>query len=158
MPSGEADAAGDAIVGGQLGVILLQGVEPNSRPLYTIARPAQPVLPLTLFERIGLRLVIVPHPVEHPDQLQVSFVAVQVLVVVFAEHLDRVFAPRTLLSGRHPSFAGITVVRVRHPTPEARSFVSWRNLARLRHRFLGGAWRLWWLFVFSRSPRRRLLR
>src|ERR671933_2011884 len=123
----DAGAARDTVVGRQLGVVLLQKVQPRLCPLYTIVYPTQPLLPLAFRKRTGGHLGVVAHPVEPLGQLHVTLVVLQVFVVVPAEHLDRSLAQRTCLPCRRPPRADI-VVGVRMPHRKTRLLIFWRGL------------------------------
>ena len=85
------DARRDAIViGRQLGVVLLEHVQPLGSPLYGIMGPAELVPPLLAPQgargRIGLVMLHLVEPLGKP---YVAFVVLQVSVVALLEELGR---------------------------------------------------------------------
>src|SRR5215207_5680867 len=105
VEAGGADAGRDTIaVGRQLGVVLLEHVQPLGGPLYGVVRPAQLILPLFPREGARTRLGLVAHAVEPLGEPHVALVVLQVSVVALLEELDR---------GVVPAASGHIVVRVR---------------------------------------------
>src|SRR5215218_4111351 len=98
------DARRDAIVvGRQLGVVLLEHVQPLSSPLYCIVRPVELVLPLPKGARVCVGLVA--HLVEPLGEPYIALVVLQVSVVALLEEPGR---------GVVPAASWHIVVRVRH--------------------------------------------
>src|SRR5918994_5244297 len=84
VEAGCADAGGDAVaVGGQLGVVFLEDVEPLGGPLYGVVGPAQLVLPLTPAARVGTGLIACR--MEALGEAHVALVVLQVPVVALLE-------------------------------------------------------------------------
>src|SRR5918994_7039538 len=88
------DARRDAIVvGRQLGVVLLEHVQPLGSPLYGIVRPVELVLPLPLPEGARGRIGLVAHLVEPLGEPYVALVVLQVSVVALLEEPGRGIVP-----------------------------------------------------------------
>src|SRR5829696_692503 len=125
MESCGADARRDAIViGRQLGVALLEHVQPLGSPLYGVVRSVELVLPLPPLEgarrsRIGL----VEPLVEPLGEPYVALVVLQVSVVALLEEPGR---------GVVPAASWHIVVRVRHLDSKPRRTVFGPRWVRLR--------------------------
>src|SRR5215218_4066837 len=109
------DARRDAIVvGRQLGVVLLEHVQPLGSPLYSIVRPVELVLPLPLPEGARACVGLVAHLVEPLGKPYVALVVLQVSVVALLEEPGR---------GIVPAASWHIVIRVRHLDSEQRCSV-----------------------------------
>src|SRR5215212_4206148 len=139
------DARRDAIVvGRQLGVVLLEHVQPLGSPLYGIVSAAELVLPLLLPEGARGRLGLLAHLVEPLGEPYVALVVLQVSVVALLEEPGR---------GVVPAASWHIVVRVRHldSKPRRTAFGPRRRWVRLRcplppllfNFYFRGAARIW---------------
>src|SRR5919112_401906 len=123
------DARRDAIVvGRQLGVVLLEHVQPLGSPLYGIVSAAELVLPLLLPEGARGRLGLLAHLVEPLGEPYVALVVLQVSVVALLEEPGRCVVPAA---------SGLIVGRVRpvDPKPGRTVFGPRRGQALLRFPF-----------------------
>src|SRR5215218_2178082 len=121
VEAGGTDAGRDTVaVSRQLGVVLLEHVQPLGSPLYGVVRPAQLVLPLP--PREGARAGLVACLVKPLGEPYVALVVLQVSVVALLEEPGR---------GVVPAASGNIVVRVRHLDSKQRCAVFGP-----RHRFV----------------------
>src|SRR5215217_5872106 len=121
------DARRDAIVvGRQLGVVLLEHVQPLGSPLYGIVSAAELVLPLLLPEGARGRLGLLAHLVEPLGEPYVALVVLQVSVVALLEEPGR---------GVVPAASWHIVVRVRHLDSKPRRTVFGPRRRRVRLRY-----------------------
>src|SRR5215217_7876313 len=127
MKPRSTDARRDAIVvGRQLGVVLLEHVQPLGSPLYGIVSAAELVVPLSALEGARACVGLVAHLVEPLGESYVALVVLQVPVVALLKELGR---------GVVPAASWHIVVRVRHldSTQRLTDFGSRRRFARLRY-------------------------
>ena len=84
------DARRDAIVvGRQLGVVLLEHVQPLGSPLYGVVSSVELVVPLPLPEGVRGRIGFVAHLVEPLGEPYVALVVLQISVVALLEEPGR---------------------------------------------------------------------
>src|ERR687893_2466297 len=124
LKAGDAEAGRETIaVGRQLGVVLLEYVQPPGGPLYGFVRTVQLFLPLSLLRGTRDRLGLVPYQVDPLGEPYVAFVVLQVQVVLFLKELGR---------GAVPDARGHLVVQVWHFDSQAqcRVFGPRRRFAR----------------------------
>src|SRR5215210_3558633 len=126
MEARGTDAGRDAIVvGRQLGVVLLEHVQPLGSPLYGIVSAAELVVPLSALEGARACVGLVAHLVEPLGESYVALVVLQVPVVALLKELGR---------GVFPAASWHIVVRVRHldSKPRRTVFGPSRRWVRLR--------------------------
>lgn len=77
------------VVGRQLGVVLLEHVQPLGSPLYGVVSPVELVVPLPLPEGVRGRIGLVAHLVEPLGEPYVALVVLQISVVALLEEPGR---------------------------------------------------------------------